>query len=229
VPQGTKQAYKSAQVWKNFNIIEKKSAQNESTTTKVNPANNNTTPPPVPTSYTIKTSPSTGGKTSGNGTYTSGTSCTVRATADKDYTFVNWTENSRVVSTSPNYTFTVSTNRTLVANFTPPDYTALMNSALSEAENAFNNGNHAAAYNAYIKAAEYADANRTNGWTYTGGSGIMKTSYEIKQNAAEKFKTKADKIINRNGGCDHISKELLQYANKLNSTWEIQNLLNKCN
>ena len=33
------------------------------------------------------------------------------------YTFANWTENGNVVSTNPNYTFTVTGNRTLVANF----------------------------------------------------------------------------------------------------------------
>ncbi len=33
------------------------------------------------------------------------------------YAFVNWTENGTVVSTNPNYTFTVTGDRTLVANF----------------------------------------------------------------------------------------------------------------
>src|SRR5262249_31169101 len=34
------------------------------------------------------------------------------------YTFVNWTENGSVVSTLASYTFTLTANRTLVANFT---------------------------------------------------------------------------------------------------------------
>ena len=42
----------------------------------------------------------------------------VTATANNNYTFDNWTENGNVVSTNTNYTFTVTGNRTLVANFT---------------------------------------------------------------------------------------------------------------
>jgi hypothetical protein len=73
------------------------------------------------TSYTITTgwSPANGGITSGDGTYAAGTTATVVATANNGFTFVNWTENGTVVSTSASYTFTVSSNRALVANFAP--------------------------------------------------------------------------------------------------------------
>jgi hypothetical protein len=43
----------------------------------------------------------------------------VIATPSPCYAFVNWTESGVPVSTSPNYTFTVTSDRTLVANFTP--------------------------------------------------------------------------------------------------------------
>ena len=71
-------------------------------------------------SYTISTSssPSAGGSTSGGGTYSSGQSCTVTASANSGYTFTNWTESGTQVSTNASYAFTVSANRTLVANFT---------------------------------------------------------------------------------------------------------------
>ena len=70
-------------------------------------------------SYTISVSanPSNGGTVSGGGTYNQGQSCTVSATANSGYTFVNWTENGTQVSTNANYTFTVTGNRNLVANF----------------------------------------------------------------------------------------------------------------
>ena len=48
-----------------------------------------------------------------------GESCTLAATADYGYNFVNWTENNEVVSTEVSYTFTVSADRTLMANFEP--------------------------------------------------------------------------------------------------------------
>lgn len=72
------------------------------------------------TSYSISTSssPVAGGNTSGGGTFAASASCTVIASANSGYTFSNWTENGNVVSTSASYNFTVSGNRTLVANFT---------------------------------------------------------------------------------------------------------------
>src|SRR5262249_11782142 len=52
----------------------------------------------------------------GSGTW--GRSRTVVATAGAGYSFVNWTENATVVSSSASYSFSVSANRNLVANFT---------------------------------------------------------------------------------------------------------------
>ena len=57
---------------------------------------------------------------SGGGTFAAGSSDTVSATANSGYNFVNWTDTSgNILSSSPSYTFTVSGNVTLVANFTP--------------------------------------------------------------------------------------------------------------
>ena len=49
--------------------------------------------------------------------FNEGESCTLTATANDDYTFVNWIDNGEVVSTDVSYTFTVSTDITLMANF----------------------------------------------------------------------------------------------------------------
>ncbi len=78
--------------------------------------------------YTVTTScfPSAGGtiSRSSEGPYTSGRTLTLTADANQYYTFVSWTENGQVVSTSAAYTFDVTANRTLVANFTysRPEY-----------------------------------------------------------------------------------------------------------
>ena len=79
----------------------------------------------LPQNYTINVSanPTNGGTVSGGGTYQQGQSCTVRATANTGYTFTNWTENGTVVSTQAQYSFTVTGNRTLVANFTQQQFT----------------------------------------------------------------------------------------------------------
>ena len=73
--------------------------------------------------------PTEGGSVSGAGTYFVGAACTLTATASANYTFVNWTENGEVVSTDAEYTFTVTGDRTLVANFTPIIYSQVVSLA----------------------------------------------------------------------------------------------------
>ncbi len=65
----------------------------------------------------LSSNPAAGGTTTGSGSYSAGTSVTVTAITNATYNFVNWTENGAIVSTSAAYTFPLSTNRTLVANF----------------------------------------------------------------------------------------------------------------
>ena len=71
---------------------------------------------------TASANPSIGGTVTGDGTYNHFETCTLTATADEGYTFVNWTENGVVVSTSATYSFTVTEARTLMANFSLNSY-----------------------------------------------------------------------------------------------------------
>jgi len=68
---------------------------------------------------TTTSSSTNSGSASGDGTYPVGASVNVVATPNTGYAFLNWTEDGAPVSTSASYLFTASTNRTLVANFTP--------------------------------------------------------------------------------------------------------------
>ena len=80
---------------------------------------------------------------SGGGTFAAGSSDTVSATANSGYNFVNWTDTSgNILSSSPSYTFTVSGNVTLVANFTPTQ-----------------------------QSSDPVPSNRRINWTYTGVPG----------------------------------------------------------
>ena len=73
----------------------------------------------TPTIYNINVSanPLDGGTVTGGATYQLGQTCQVTAIANNGFVFTNWTENGNEVSTNANYSFTVNSNRNLVANF----------------------------------------------------------------------------------------------------------------
>ncbi|HEY1061241.1 MAG TPA: ice-binding family protein [Daejeonella sp.] len=77
----------------------------------------------------LTSSPASGGTTDGEGAYAAGTSVTITSVANTGYTFTNWTDlaSGAVVSASPNYTFALTANRTLVANFLLNTYTLTVN------------------------------------------------------------------------------------------------------
>ena len=76
-------------------------------------------------SYTITASadPAEGGSVTGDGSYHYGETCTLTATANTGYTFVNWTKNGTQVSTNATYSFTVTEEASYVAHFTVNSYT----------------------------------------------------------------------------------------------------------
>ena len=76
-------------------------------------------------SYTIiaLANPTVGGSITGAGDYNQNATCTLTATANEGYTFVNWTEGETEVSTSAEYSFTVTSARVLTANFQLNSYT----------------------------------------------------------------------------------------------------------
>jgi hypothetical protein len=78
--------------------------------------------------YTITAvaSPIESGIINGSGNYYQGQTCTLTAIANEGYTFTHWTENDTPVSVDASYSFTVSSNRTLVANFIFSDYSNII-------------------------------------------------------------------------------------------------------
>ncbi|MCL5096183.1 MAG: hypothetical protein M1608_01345, partial [Candidatus Omnitrophica bacterium] len=74
---------------------------------------------------TVQSLPAGAGILTGAGSYSSGSAVTVTAkpnTTALPYQFVNWTEGGTFQSASTNYTFLISRDRTLVANFTLPSF-----------------------------------------------------------------------------------------------------------
>ena len=109
------------------------------------------------TSYSIEAvpNPAEGGTVTGAGTYVYGQTCTLTAMPNEGYVFVNWTESGNEVSSNVSYTFTVTENKTLVANFIQENHIALEEGLMAyypfngDANDASGNGYHATPCNNY--------------------------------------------------------------------------------
>ncbi len=108
VPANSLSLYQAAEPWNNFNIV-------AGFNSNINVSSNITE----------------GGFVEGGGNYQDGTEITVSAYVNPNYGFLYWSENDEIVSYSPNYSFIVSEDRKLVANFAInhwiPDYTIYPN------------------------------------------------------------------------------------------------------
>ena len=71
----------------------------------------------VKTKYVVTTNHTGEGTTTGDGEYEAGATATVTATAAAGHLFKGWYEGETKVSDAPEYTFTVTSNRTLTAKF----------------------------------------------------------------------------------------------------------------
>ena len=145
----------------------------------------------APSIYTISVSsdPSNGGTVTGGGTYQIGLTCTVVATANTGYTFVNWTENGSVVSTNANYTFTVNSNRTLVANFSaqvPNTYT------ISVLSNPTNGGSLTGGGTYQQGQSCTVSASANTGYTFTNW---MENNETVSTDATYTFTVNADRTL----------------------------------
>ena len=132
----------------------------------------------APSTYTITVAanPSNGGTVTGGGTYNNGQSCTVTATPNTGYTFVNWTENGTQVSTSASYTFTVSGNRSLVANFTENTYNVTVSANPNNGGTASGGGTFTHGQNCTVNATANTGYTFTN-WTENGSVVSTQASY----------------------------------------------------
>ncbi len=73
--------------------------------------------PIITYNVTAVANPTNAGTITGTGTYDENTSVTLTAIPNEGYNFINWTENGSVISTNTQYTFTITKDRNVVANF----------------------------------------------------------------------------------------------------------------
>ena len=128
--------------------------------------------------YTVSTSssPTSGGTTSGGGSFASGSSCTVTASPNNGYSFTNWTVNGSPVSSSASYSFTVSSNRTLVANFAQIQYTVSTSSSPTSGGTTSGGGSFASGSSCTVTASPSNGYSFTN-WTEYGNIISVTPSY----------------------------------------------------
>ena len=129
--------------------------------------------------YNIRVSanPLLAGTTTGGGTYQEGESCTVTATPNSsNYTFVNWTENGNVVSTNASYTFTVTSNRVLVANFQVQTFTISLSVNPANAGTVSGDGTYAYGASCTVTATPHQRYIFVN-WTENGVEVSTEQSY----------------------------------------------------
>jgi hypothetical protein len=86
----------------------------------------------VPNSFAVSVSANNAlyGGVSGSNSYPYPTQATLTATPQYGYRFVNWTSNSIVLSTTNSFTFTVTRDTNIVANFVPDTFTVTANNTL---------------------------------------------------------------------------------------------------
>ena len=92
---------------------------------------------------TATANPEIAGTVTGEGSYIENETVTLTATANESYEFLNWTENGEIVSEESEYSFTITSDRNLVANF-------IATEGIDELSSAFNLYPNPANDNLYI-------------------------------------------------------------------------------
>ena len=134
--------------------------------------------PEAPQTVAVAANPADAGSVTGGGSFVTGSSVTVTATANTGYTFTNWTENGSVQSAAPSYTFTLAANRNLVANFTanPITNTVAVQANPAQAGSVIGGGSFVTGSSVTVTATANSGYTFTN-WTENGSVQSAAPSY----------------------------------------------------
>ncbi|MDR2927659.1 MAG: hypothetical protein LBV41_05605 [Cytophagaceae bacterium] len=137
----------------------------------------------------VTASPAAGGTVTGSGTYTHGSQATVTAIANTTYNFVSWSENNAVISNEATYSFAVTGDRNLVANFELKTFNVSL--TINPAESGTVTGDGVYEYGATASAvAEPATGYRFVNWTEAGE--------QVSINATYNFTVRSDRNLTAN-------------------------------
>ncbi len=122
--------------------------------------------------------PANSGTISGAETYNQGETANLIATPQTGYNFVNWTEGGAQVSTNANYSFAVTENRTLIANFEIQTFDISASSNPSSSGTIDGTGNFDYEQTANLTATPQTGYNFIN-WTENGTQVSTNTNYSF--------------------------------------------------
>lgn len=127
--------------------------------------------------------PEWGGTVSGSGTYVSGSTATVKASAGAGYVFVNWTDENRLVSCSSSHSFPVMGDVALQANFSQEKSQYSMTCSASPSENGSVAGTGSYIHGTTATVSAYPDAGYAfvhwiETWDGIEGSCVVSTQEE---------------------------------------------------
>lgn len=125
--------------------------------------------------------PANSGSVSGAGSYAQASNVTLVATANPGYVFANWTDGGITVSSSPGYTFTAQSSRTLLANFTAVGDAKSISTSSSPANGGSTAGDGAYAINANATVVATAHPGyKFSKWQVNGVTVSSLASYTFK-------------------------------------------------
>lgn len=128
--------------------------------------------------YSIQAScnPPEGGTISGMGQFEEGQYCTLKAVSNHGFYFVNWSEDGEHVSANDMYSFLVTDNRLLVANFALQRYTISVSADPTEGGSVSGGGNYYFGYSCTVSATAAEGYTFVN-WTENGNVVSTDASY----------------------------------------------------
>lgn len=135
--------------------------------------------PPGNLAVNLTSNPAAGGVTAGTGAYAPGSDVAISATPNTGYSFVNWTDNGTIVSTSSSYLINnITSDKVLVANFSPiaaSQLAVVLTSSPVAGGTTTGSGAFDAGSSVTVEASQNTGYTFAN-WTESGTSTILSTS-----------------------------------------------------
>ncbi len=117
----------------------------------------------------LSSNPAIGGSVNGQGSYNLGSLVSISAVPNTGYEFINWTENGNVISSNQTYSFSLITDRSILANFKLKQFTINLTSSPQQGGTTTGNG----VYNYGVSLTVKAISNAGYSFQYWTENGVI--------------------------------------------------------